>query len=616
MPGIFGTFSFSAGQVPTSVLEAMAQAIRHRGPGAMDYEADSHAALGHCGAANPVAGIPGDRPVRRDAGQVTLVQDGEIHNSAELRRALVSEGAVFDTTGDTEVLLRAYEHWGPGFVNRLNGMFAIAIHDRRRGSLFLYRDRLGGRPLYLAGGAPEGRLWFASEVKALLAAGVHAVPDYDAIAGFLALGYIPQPATAFAGVRHLPPGHMAEITPEGIEIRRYWDLGEIAPEPDMTPAEARSGLLALLDDATRIRMCSDAPFGAFLSGGVDSSSVVGFMSLYQSEPVRTFSIGFHDPRFDGTAHAQAAARRFGTLHEARVMDHDAASAWPRLIWHADQPYGDVSFMQTDQLGALAARDVKVVLSGDGADELFAGHDRYLALFPEGGTDHLTAGWEDRFVRNSGPLGKAGPGGLLTGALADAFSGTDPYRQLAAPILEANHQDPINRVLLAETMTLLPGNNLIKTDRMATAHALEVRAPFLDHRMAEFAFRMLGHLKLAGGETKAIYKHAVADLLGRQLTYRKKQTAPAGEWFRQTLAGFCREVLLDGRLAARGIVDTAAAGQMLDAHVAGQGNFNQQLSTLISLEIWFRLFIDRDPLWLDKAGASREVQKHGRQTERA
>ena len=342
-------------------------------------------------------------------------------------------------------------------------------------------------------------------------------------------------------------------------------------------------------------MRSDAQFGAFLSGGLDSSSVVGFMSLYQKTPVRTYSIGFRNSGYDETYFARLASQRFGTLHEVNYMEPDLAALWPRFIWHVDQPHGDVSFMPMDQVSAVASRDVKMVLTGDGGDELFAGYEKYADFFSEGRVDHLETGWEDRFVRSSGLLQADEGQRLLIGPLKSAFGDLDPYHALAGPVRLADGQDPINRVLFAETTVLLPGNHLVKPDRMAMANSLEVRSPFLDYRMAEFAFQMPGALKLTGGETKSIYKKAVQPLLGSELTYRKKQmfTVPVGDWFRTSLAGYCRDMLLDGRLGARGIVDPAFVAEMLAAHLSGTANYTRQLRALISLELWFRLFIDQD-----------------------
>lgn len=596
MCGIFGAFS-PAGALPSKpVLNAMAASILHRGPDHVGLFRDGLCALGNCRLSIIDLSDAANQPQFSDDEKIVVVQNGEIYNYLELREELQIAGHRFATKGDTEVILRAYEAWGEDFVTRLNGMFAIALYDQTREVLHLYRDRLGVKPLYLHHDA-GGRLLFASEIKALLAAGVNPTPDIEAIAQYLALNYVPQPRTVLEGVRHLSPGHMATLSArDGLGIRRYWDLAETQCESDMTEAEAQAGLLTLLDDATRIRMRSDADFGAFLSGGLDSSSVVGFMSLYKPENLRTFSIGFDDPRFDESDFARQAAERFGTVHQMQIMPMETTAMWPRFIWHCDQPHGDVSFIPTDQVSALAGRDVRMVLTGDGGDELFTGYDKYLSLFPGGRTDHLQAGWEDDFVRASGLLLGDQPVTLLTGALRDAFFDTDPYAPLANEIRRGAHHDPINQVMLGETLTLLPGNNLVKPDRMAMANSLEVRSPFLDYRMAEFAFTVPGAMKLAGGETKAIYKKAVAPLLGHDLTYRKKQmfTVPVGEWFRQALAGFCREMLLDGRLEGRGIVEPGVVSSMIDAHIAGTQNNTRQLRALISLEIWFRLFVDADP----------------------
>lgn len=602
MCGIFGQFSFGRGPVDPTIIAAMAGSIRHRGPDATGYHSDERAVLGNCRLSILDLSEGSNQPMFSDDGQTVVVQNGEIFNFVELRHDLEKRGARFRTSGDTEVLLRAFEIWGPEFVSRLNGMFAIAVYDRANGRIFLYRDRLGEKPLFIAGGEREGRLWFASEIKAILQNGQDYSPNVSALAQYFALNYVPQPDTMYCGIRHLAPGHMARIDASGVSITRYWDLSRVSVQPDMSPAEAQAGLLQLLDDATRIRMRSDAPFGAFLSGGLDSSSVVGFMSLYKTSRLHTFSVGFDDPRFDESAYALQAAKRFGTLHERHLSAPQSLAYWPQFIYHCDQPHGDVSFIPSLQVSRAAARQVKMVLTGDGGDELFGGYEKYLKVFSGGRTDHLQAGWEDDFVRKSGLLQGNEARDLLSGPLAEAFRDTDPYRALLSAIRKVDHMDPINRVLFAETMTLLPGNNLVKPDRMAMANSLEVRAPFLDFRLAEFAFTVPGYLKLQGGETKWVLKKAVEPLLGSDLTWRKKQmfTVPVGEWFRQALAGQCRDMLLSGRLEARGVVNIDVVSSMIEAHVSGASNYTRQLRALYSLELWYRMFVDRDPVWLDQA----------------
>ncbi len=599
MCGIFGCYSFEPGQITEDVFERMAGSIRHRGPDNTGYYADARAGLGNTRLSILDLQDRSNQPQFSEDGNVVVVQNGEIYNFIELREELKTLGAVFKTTGDTEVLVHAYIHFGPDFVTKLNGMFAIAIFDRTAETLWLYRDRLGVKPLYFSGDRDAGRLWFGSEIKALLEAGVEPRPNYNALAQYMALNYVPQPHTAFEGIEHLPPASIARISENGIQVRQYWSLDDIRPDIGMSQEDAQAELLDLLHDATLIRMRSDAEFGAFLSGGLDSSSVVGMMSKIQQSPVRTFSIGFDDPRFDETTYAEMAADLFGTMHKSEKMEPEATSMWPKFIWHTDQPHGDVSFIPMGQVSQLAAKDVKMVLTGDGGDELFAGYDKYLAFFGDGRHHNLAPDWASYFVRRSGLLLDDEPDMLLRGALRDGFFDVDPYRGLHAPIERAGHQDPINQILLAETTTLLPGNNLVKPDRMAMAHSLEVRSPFLDYRMAEFAFRVPGHYKLRDGVTKAVFKDAVEPMLGPELTHRKKQmfTVPVGEWFRKKLDGFCRDMLFDGRFAARGIIDAEVAKNMVTQHISGTVNYTRQIRAMISLEIWFRIFIDRDPATL-------------------
>lgn len=592
MCGIFGAYTAPGKGLTEAELVSMRDAIQHRGPDASGIVTQGRVSLGNVRLSIIDLSDASNQPVYGADNQVTLVQNGEIYNYIELRDEMQRAGIKFRTTGDTEVLLNAYLHWGPEFVTRLNGMFVIAIHDQRSETLHLYRDRLGVKPLYIAE-TPRGLL-FASEIKALLAAGVDATANVNAFAQYFALNYIPPPETAFDGIMHLMPGHRAEISSEGVKLIRYWTLDDIAPEPKMSEQDAMAELRELLDDATRVRLRADAAFGAFLSGGLDSTSVVAAMRDHMEGEIRTYSIGFDDPRFDETSFAKMASDMFGTKHVVHISEPEITHLWPRYIYHCDQPHADVSFMPMDQVSRIASRDVKMVLTGDGGDELFAGYEKYLGIFPEGRTDHLSGDWQAVYARQSGLLQGDQPN-MLQGALSDAFHDNDPYQRLISAMQAAPQQDPINAVLMGDTNVLLPGNNLVKPDRMAMANSLEIRAPFLDYRMAEFAFRVPGAMKLAGGETKAIYKAAMLPVLGQELTYRRKQmfTVPIGEWFKGALAGYCRKMLLDGRLGARGLFDMDYVAQMVDAHIDGRENFTRQVRALISLEIWFRLFIDRD-----------------------
>ncbi|WP_373235736.1 asparagine synthase (glutamine-hydrolyzing) [Cohaesibacter celericrescens] len=595
MCGIFGRYSFDDRPVDQGILAAMSNSIRHRGPDADGYDQTGAMVVGNRRLSILDLTHASDQPLYSQDRKIVVVQNGEIYNYIELRDELKALGHIFHSLGDTEVLLRAYEEWGPKFVSRLNGMFAIAIADHRSNKLHLYRDRLGVKPFFLAGSRESGALWFGSEIKSILANGLHYPPNLQALAQFFALNYIPQPHTAFQGITHLPPAHIVTVSKEGIEMEPYWALSDTKQDTAMTVEDAKTELFSLLDDATRLRMRSDAAYGAFLSGGLDSSSVVGLMTRHTDKPIKTFSIGFSDPRFDETYYAELASNRFATEHISKCVEQDVTKNWPRVVWYSDQPHGDVSFMPTDLVAQLAVRDVKMVLTGDGGDELFAGYEKYLDFFPNGQTDHLATGWENDFCRQTGLLLGDEASQLLRGDLAQAFCDIDPYKELSQSIQKADHQDPINRVLIAETEVLLPGNNLVKSDRMSMANSLEVRSPFLDYRMAEFSMRVPGWMKLEGNQTKAIYKHAVHDLLGTELTYRKKRmfTVPIGEWFRETLQSYCNDVLLDGRLEARGLFNMDFVRKMLDSHVRNEHNYTRQIRSLIAIELWYRIFVDRE-----------------------
>ena len=598
MCGIFGIWQTGA-RPDRAALEAMQAALIHRGPDAQGIAVDGPCGLGNTRLSILDLSHASDQPLVTEDGAVALVQNGEIYNYLELREELERAGARFRTSGDTEVLLRAFLHWGPDFVSRLNGMFAIAVHDRRDGTLWLYRDRLGVKPLFIA--QAQGGLSFGSEIKALLAAGVPATPDPAALAQFFTMGFVPPPATAFAQIRHLMPGCRARVSAEGVEIDRYWALSDTGLEPDIAPQEAQDQVMDLLDDATRLRLRSDAEFGAFLSGGLDSSTVVGLMARHMDRPVQSFSIGFDDSRFDETPHAQAAAARFGAHHTAETATPDITRLWPRFIYHCDQPHQDVSFMPTDLVSALARRSVKMVLTGDGGDELFGGYTKYMGVLPQDGPP--PPGWERAYAQSHAVFSPDQATGVLAGEARAAWMETDTLAPMMDALRAAPGQDPANRMLFADATLLLAGNNLVKPDRMAMANSLEVRSPFLDYRLAELAFRIPGSLKLRG-TTKALLKDAVRPLIGPELTDRPKQmfTMPIGEWFRDALAPYCRQMLLDGRFAARGIADARAVEALLAAHVEGAQNNTRPLRALISLELWYRLFQDRDPETLEQAQA--------------
>ncbi|KQT08808.1 asparagine synthase (glutamine-hydrolyzing) [Ramlibacter sp. Leaf400] len=593
MCGIFGHWSRGRQPLPAAQVGAMAQALRHRGP---DDEGvwqppGRGVVLGNRRLAIiDIAG--GHQPFVSDDGQVALVQNGEIFNHVELAAELRAQGVQLRTGSDTEVLLRLYEREGIAFLRRLNGMFAIAIDDAREDAVYLVRDRIGVKPLYWCDDG--GAMLFASELKALLpvlgARGAAPALDLEAIHHYLTFNYIPAPWTVWQGIRHVMPGTWMKFTRGGVKTQRWWSLADQRERPVAFEAWAEE-FLAVLDDATRIRLRADVPWGAFLSGGVDSSTIVALMARHVAQPVRTFCIGFADPRFDESAHAAQAARRFGCDHTMEIADPDMLDRWPTVLHHLDQPHGDASFMPTLRVSELAARHVKVVLTGDGGDELFAGYEKYAEFFAQPGVAGLEPGEFRRSYFDAISLfSPADKASLYRPEVARRLAGLDSYAAAAAPWLEeAGHFDRVNQALYLDMQLLLSGNNLVKPDRMGMAVSLEARTPFLDWRMMELAFRSPGDTKLsADGDKKHWYKRAVAPLIGHDLAYRRKQmfTVPVGEWFRHGLHGWLAD-LLRGSELLRELFEPARIDALLEAHRTGTANRTRELRALAALALWHR-----------------------------
>jgi asparagine synthase (glutamine-hydrolysing) len=592
MCGIFGHVGRGQAPWPTARLSAMAASLVHRGP---DDEGiwrlpDGTASLGNRRLSIiDVAG--GHQPFVSADGQVVVVQNGEIYNHVELRAALQAHGVACDTQSDTEVILRWYEREGIDCLHRFNGMFAIAIWDGRGnqgdGALFLARDRLGVKPLYVWDDG-QGTVAFASEIKALLAAGAPTVVDREAIHHYLSFNYVPPPLTIRKAVRQVMPGTFWRVDRRGVTVRRWWCLAE-QRAMDYQEPDWREELMATLDDAVRIRMRSDVPFGAFLSGGVDSSTVVGLMARHAAEPVRTYCIGFADPRFDESAFAQQAAERFGTRHTCEIVEPDMLASWPRALHHCDQPHGDASFMPTLRVSELAARDVKVVLTGDGGDELFAGYDKYAEFFA-GQPLAPAQAWQQAYFDATSVLTHREKLALYQSDWRAEFDQADSFA-LARPWFdEAAHHEPLNQVLYLDTQLLLCGNNLVKPDRMGMAVSIENREPFLDWRIVELAFRSRAATKLSEGDKKHWLKRAVAPLIGEGLAYRPKQmfTVPVGEWFKTTHRAVLQQALLspDGIVAGQGgICRPEQVQRLIDEHASGRANHTRSLRALWALAIW-------------------------------
>ncbi|QAA94704.1 asparagine synthase (glutamine-hydrolyzing) [Pollutimonas thiosulfatoxidans] len=584
MCGIFGYYNRQGRSVDSSTLISMGDAIRYRGPDDRGlYEGDSWALGNQRLAIIDIAG--GHQPFISDDGRIVVVQNGEIFNHVELSKEASRRGNPCRTQSDTEVILRLYELEGINCLHRLNGMFAIAIHDASQNIMFLARDRVGVKPLYFH---DDGRqLTFASEIKSILQdRHIDSSLDEEALHHYLTFNYVPPPHTIYRGIRHLMPGHYMKIGSRRTDVKKWWDLADVEPVYGRTEEQWIEEFNFTLDDAVRLRLRSDVPFGAFLSGGVDSSSVVGLMARHMTEPVKTFCIGFDDPRYDESSFAQEAAERFSTEHVMKRVSPDMLDIWPFATHHCDQPHGDISFLPTYRVSQLAAEHVKVVLTGDGGDELFAGYDKYQSFFSRPGINSMTdAEFEREYFASISLFSDQAKASVMAPAFRERMTGNNSFEVVRPYFAELKHQDRINQALYVDMQLLLSGNNLVKPDRMGMAMSLEARTPFLDYRMMELAFRMPGHLKLKDGVTKYIYKKAVAPLIGAKLAYRKKQmfTVPVGDWFRTTKLAYCQEKLktLDSQ---GGLFSTPYITDILNRHVAGE-DFTRQLRALIAFAIW-------------------------------
>jgi asparagine synthase (glutamine-hydrolysing) len=584
--GIFGYFNRQGESMPQDVVSIMGQAIRHRGPDDQGIFSAQGVALGNQRLSIIDIG-GGHQPFVSDDGKIVVVQNGEIFNHIELAQELARAGHPCRTHSDTEVLLRLYESEGIGFLSKLNGMFAIAIYDAREKAVYIARDRIGVKPLFIH---DDGRqLSFASEIKSLVSAGiVRPAMDELALHHFLTFNYVPAPYTMFPGVSHLMPGHVMRIGQQKTTTTRWWNLAAMEPVHGRSEADWIEEFNFILDDAVRLRLRCDVPFGAFLSGGVDSSSVVGLMARHMSEPVKTFCIGFDDPRYDESIFAQAAADRFGTDHTMQRVSPDMLDLWPMATYHCDQPHGDVSFLPTYRVSELAAKHVKVVLTGDGADELFAGYDKYKGFFGKPGMSDMS---DEKFRReyfdSISLFSGAAKSNLYTPAARTRLGGIDSFEVARPYFEEVAHQDRINQALYLDMQLLLSGNNLVKPDRMGMAVSLEARTPFLDYRMMEFAFRMPGELKLKDGVTKYLYKKAVTPLIGEDLAYRKKQmfTVPVGEWFKHDRAEYCRENVRKLSEHASASLRADAVSALAEEHIGQRVDRTREVRALIAVEHW-------------------------------
>jgi asparagine synthase (glutamine-hydrolysing) len=617
MCGIAGILSLDGRPVVLDELRAMCHALAHRGPDDEGFYVGEGVGLG-MRRLSIIDLDAGRQPIANEDGSVRVVFNGEIYNYRALRAELASRGHRLSTATDTETIVHLYEERGRGCVEKLRGMFAFALWDAARRRLILARDRLGIKPLYYT--VAGGRLLFASELKAILALGeVEPALSWAGLSHFLAFGTTGREDSMVAGVRKLAPASLVEISPGQMpEPQRYWN---VRFEPDRARSEAATAerLRELLEESVRLHMVSDVPVGAFLSGGLDSSTVVALMSRLTPEPIRTFSIGFADPAYDERPYARLVAEAFDTKHHELVLEGDLLDTLADLARCLDEPFGDSSAIPTYMVSKLAAESVKVVLTGDGGDELFAGYDRYAVegrqrryrfplaaralmraaarRMPEGmrGRNRLhrfSLPAADRYLDALTLFGRAQLGRLLTPEALRRVSRHDAWAMARTPEL-GRDTHWLSALQYADLQSYLPLDILTKADRMSMAHSLEARVPLLDHELVEFAATIPPELQLRDGTGKHVFRRAVGRLLPEPILRRPKRgfAIPLGHWFRGRLADFARDLLLSSRARARGIFERSGVERLLARPARGHEDLELQLWTLISFELWCGIFVD-------------------------
>lgn len=625
MCGICGFYEFKTHKPAVhAVLDDMLQIIRHRGPDDSGAYFDKDLALG-MRRLSIIDLDGGKQPMTNERGDVVTVLNGEIYNFAELRRELQSRGHSFRTASDTEVIVHLYEDFGEECLQHLRGMFGLAVWDAARRRLFVARDRLGIKPLYYA--EAGGRLVFGSEIKSILRhPAVPARLNLQGLSNFLSLKYVPAPQTMFEGIHALPPGCYLVCDENGVKVRRYWDLSfACRQDQSVSEQEYAERLVALLRESIKLHLVSDVPFGAFLSGGLDSSTMVALMSHCLTEPVKTFSVGFEGDGevFSELPYARLVAQRYQTdHHEVFIGPHHLVELLEKVVWHQDQPIADEASLANYMVAELASREVKMVITGEGGDELFAGYARYsgerlsplfgflpgsvkslalsasarvpklrrqkLALFALCQSDEAT-----RFV-NWFPLFNAeAKRSLLSDEVAFALHGSEARDVFSEHLARTDATDPLSRMLYVDTKLWLPDDLLARGDKTSMAASLEARVPLLDHKLVEFAASLPPSLKLKGFVRKHLLKKVGRAWLPAQIIQRRKKgfPVPFSLWFRKEARGFLRDALAPATVRRRGLFNPLFVERLINQHEAGFADHGSLLYGLLVVELWQRRFTD-------------------------
>ena len=620
MCGICGIASANLDQfADEAILKSMCRAMMHRGPDDEGYYVDGYVGLG-MRRLSIIDLSTGRQPITNEDESLWIVFNGEIYNYASLRHTLEQQGHTFRTKSDTEVILHAYEEYGDGCVDHLNGMFAFAIWDTANRRLMIARDRLGIKPLYYWSNGE--RLVFGSELKAVIGhPGVPRSLDLAALDQFLTLEYVPAPRSIFEGIKKLPPGHILSWQDCQVEVTPYWDVPFLdVPGDEATCIEQ---LTALIDDAVKMRLVSDVPLGAFLSGGIDSSAIVASMSRAMTEPVKTFSIGFGDKTYNELPYARAVAEHFNTDHHEDFLAPDIIAMVQRLVPHLDEPFGDFSIFPTFLVSEMARRHVTVALSGDGGDELFGGYDTYVAqnadrfyrILPAALRQNTLPALLDMVPPQSAKKGiinkvkRFVEGGSLPASLqhtrwmsfttdrdkaalysADlqiALNGHTSADLIESYFQSVAQQPPLGQQQYVDIKTYMVDDILTKVDRMSMAASLEARVPLLDHRIVEFAMSLPPEMKLHRGETKRILRRAMADRLPEQVLNKPKQgfSIPLKHWLGGPLLPLMTDLLSTNTIKRRGLFEPKCVSGWVSEHLDGKANHSHRLWALMVFELW-------------------------------
>lgn len=626
MCGICGKINFNSKAVDSQVVHSMAEILNHRGPDDTGCYVKDNVGLGHRRLSIIDLSKEAHQPMSNEDGSIWIVYNGEIYNFQELKKNLEEKGHIFRSKSDTETIIHLYEESGTDCVKLLRGMFAFAIWDENKKRLFLARDRVGKKPLNYA--LKNDSLIFASEIKSILKdPDISREVNIESLHHYLTYQYVPAPETMFLGIKKLLPAHILICEQGKIKIEQYWSLS-YKNKVKLSEEEYCEKILESLTESTKIRLVSDVPLGAFLSGGIDSSAIVAIMSKISNKPVRTFSIGFKEESFNELKYARVIAKLFNTEHREYTVEPNCLEVLPKLIWHFDEPFADSSAIAVYYLSKMTRQEVTVALNGDGGDESFAGYERYavnkiadacslipssirniiawfMEKFPEStkkkdfvknfkrfikgvnlSKEHRYGYWMSIFDNES-------KDNLYSEYFKKRLENINSWNYIAETYRKSDATDLIDSTLFVDVMTYLPCDLLAKVDITSMANSLECRSPFLDHKLMELCASVPSNLKLKGITTKYILKKALRKILPPEVLQRKKAGfgVPIGGWFRNELKDYAYETLIGRTSIKRGYFDKNSLKALLDEHCSGKINHGHRIWALVNLELWHQMFID-------------------------